>query len=257
MTAPLLSIITVCKDNVQDLFLTLSSVLDNLSLSKIEIIVVSGSTEANYNREICLFPEVDQIKFYRSDPLGVYSAMNFGLTLYNGTWVWFLNSGDLCSICEPNEFMSILSKERDHKADALLFYGSVRSTFPIYPSVKRPYLHSIIDKDKWFNFFPCMHSCILVSSICLASSGFKYSTSMPINADQEYIHYFQNLSGARSYSYFITEFTLGGISTTGPFSLLFNIFGLRRPRFVSLIDEGLVLLRIFILDLFRSLPCIK
>ena len=257
MKEPLLSIITVCKDNVSDLYITLSSVLDTLPLSLIEIIVVSGSTDSNFNCEKQLFPEINQIQIYRSNPLGVYSAMNFGLTLYNGSWIWFLNSGDLCSIVCPKDFITILSNERDAKADALLFYGSVRSTFSIYPSVKRPFLHNIVDKDKWFKFFPAMHPSILVSSTCLVSSNFRYSTLNPINADQEYIKYFQNLPHVRSYRHFISEFTLGGISTKGPLSSFLDIFSFGIPRFILLVDEGLILLKLFILDLIRSLPCIK
>ena len=71
----------------------------------------------------------------------------------------------------------------------------------------------------------------------------------------KYIHYFQTISGARSYSYFITEFTLGGISTTGPFSLLFNVFALRN-LVCSLIDEGFLLLKFSFLiyfDPYRAL----
>lgn len=257
MIDPLLSIITVCKDNVPELYKSLSSVVDALPISSIEIIVVSGSTDSNYHLETQLFPSLDQIKIHRSQPLGVFDAMNVGLTLYKGSWIWFLNSGDLCSIYDPNHFITILSKERDAKTHALLFYGTVRSTFRIYPSVKRPFLHSIIDKDKWFKFFPCMHSSIIVSSTSLSSSGFKYTTSKSVDADQEYIHYFQNLSRTRSYSHFISEFTLGGISTQGALSLLFRIFFRSTPRFISLIDDGLTLIKLFISDLIRASLCLR
>lgn len=257
MKKPLLSIITVSKDNVSELYITLSSILESLPLSSIEIIVVSGSTDSNYNHEIKLFPKISQIKIFRSEPLGVYSAMNYGLTLYNGSWIWFLNSGDLCSIADQNKFVSILLNERDANADALLFYGSVRSTFSIYPSVKRPLLQCIIDKHKWFRLFPAMHPCILVSSSRLSAAKFRYSTLKPINADQEYISFFQHLPKTRSYSYFISEFTLGGISTKGPISSILNIFSLRASRHILLLDEGLVLLKIIISDLIRSLLCIK
>ena len=256
MKKPLLSIITVCKDNVSELYITLASVLDSIPTSMIEVVVISSSTDENYHRELTLFSDINQIKVYRSPPLGVYHAMNYGLTLYNGSWVWFLNSGDLCSISDSEFFINILSKERDAKCNALLFFGSVRSTFTIYPTVKRPFLHGIIDKDKWFKLFPCMHPCILVSSTCLTTSSFKYSISKPINADQEYINYFQNLPLTSSYHLFISEFTLGGISTKGFLGSFVNILFRKTSPLISFIDEGLILLRLVVLDFFRSLFCI-
>ena len=57
MKQPLLSIITVCKDNVQDLHITLGSIVDSLPLEKIEIIVVSGSSDENFDCELQLFPD--------------------------------------------------------------------------------------------------------------------------------------------------------------------------------------------------------
>ena len=131
MKVPLLSVITVCKDNVSELNCTLSSLLDSLPLSLIEIIVVSGSSDSNYRLECALFPQINQISIYRSEPLGVYSAMNYGLSLYKGSWVWFLNSGDLSDISCPSQFINILFNERDSGSDSLLFFGSVRSTFSL------------------------------------------------------------------------------------------------------------------------------
>lgn len=257
MKQPLLSIITVCKDNVQDLHITLGSIVDSLPLEKIEIIVVSGSSDENFDCELQLFPDISQIKIHRSNPLGVYSAMNYGLTLYNGSWVWFLNSGDLCSISDSDDFVTILSSESNSQSNALLFYGAIRSIFSIYPIVRRPSFISYIDKDKWFKSYPCMHPCIIVSSTSLSKSSFRYSTINRINADQAYIKYFQNLPQIRSFKIFIAQFTLGGLSTKGPFTLLFNFLALRVPRFVRFLDDGLILFKLFTLDIIRSLSCIK
>ena len=69
MKKPLLSIITVCKDNVSELYITLASVLDSIPTSMIEVVVISSSTDENYHRELTLFSDINQIKVYRSPPL--------------------------------------------------------------------------------------------------------------------------------------------------------------------------------------------
>ncbi len=257
MSTPLVSIITLCKDNVEDLRATIDSLIECLPIEKIEVIVVSGSTNENFNHESTLYPHFSQIRIFRTEPLGVYNAMNYGLSLFSGSWVWFLNSGDFCSITNPVEFINILSNERDAQSDALLFFGSIRSRFSLYPVVGRPPLLSIIDKDKWFQSYPCMHPSIIVSSNSLKLSAFKYSTLNRIDSDQEYIQYFQNLPRTRAHSLSISQFTLGGISTRGPFSFFHNLLSLEIPDFIYLIDDGLILLKLFVFDIIRSLFSLK
>ncbi len=97
---PLLSIITVCLNDLDGLKATMNSVLsqEESDLDSIEhIILDGGSTDGtpSYLEEISkLYPHVQQI----SEPdFGVYDAMNKGISKASANYVQFLNSGDTYS----------------------------------------------------------------------------------------------------------------------------------------------------------------
>jgi len=81
----LFSIITVTYDAVEWLERTIQSVISQ-SYPNIEYIIIDGnSTDGT----------LDIIKKYLSEPDGgLYDAMNKGLNLATGDYVWFINAGD-------------------------------------------------------------------------------------------------------------------------------------------------------------------
>ena len=91
--APWLSVITVVKDDNAGLLATLAS-LKSQNLDGVEHVVVDSSaiseepTVAAFN-----LLSINQI-FSWIEPSGIYQAMNRGLELANGTFVYFLNAGD-------------------------------------------------------------------------------------------------------------------------------------------------------------------
>lgn len=91
--APWLSVITVVKDDNAGLLTTLAS-LKSQNLDGVEHVVVDSSaiseepTVAAFN-----LLSINRI-FSWIEPSGIYPAMNRGLELANGTFVYFLNAGD-------------------------------------------------------------------------------------------------------------------------------------------------------------------
>ena len=90
---PLVSIITVCFNSERTIEDTILSVI-NQTYPNIEYIIIDGGSTDN---------TLDIIKRYEkyittwiSEPdEGIYDAMNKGLSISNGTYVFFLNSDDL------------------------------------------------------------------------------------------------------------------------------------------------------------------
>lgn len=102
----LFSIITINYNNLKGLQHTVNSVCAQTDLREVQWIIIDGGsgdgsaafieqTAQKYANEveICWVSEKDK---------GIYDAMNKGLAMATGTYVWFLNSGD----CIHNEWVT-------------------------------------------------------------------------------------------------------------------------------------------------------
>ena len=116
----LLSIILVSKDNDENL-LSLIRALDELEYlnfkKNIQIIVIDSSISFESVQKQC-----DQcgIIFKWQSPLGIYSAMNFGIDVSSSEWLWFLNPGD-SPILNASLLLKILEQEQHNLSPALVF----------------------------------------------------------------------------------------------------------------------------------------
>jgi len=71
---------------------TIQSVINHTNHSVEYIVIDGGSTDGTLE---IIKKYDDQIDYWVSEPdLGIYNAMNKGLSLVNGNWVNFMNSGD-------------------------------------------------------------------------------------------------------------------------------------------------------------------
>lgn len=92
MSLPL-SVITINYNNLNGLKRTLRSVQEQTAREQIELIVIDGgSTDggAEYLRAAASL--IDQLVIEKDR--GIYDAMNKGLHLATGKYIWFVNSGD-------------------------------------------------------------------------------------------------------------------------------------------------------------------
>lgn len=89
---PLFSIITVVKNNAQQLEATICSMLAQ-TWTDFELIVIDGASTDNFLAVMARYS--DQRILYRSEPdLGIYDAMNKGIALAQGQIIGTLNAGD-------------------------------------------------------------------------------------------------------------------------------------------------------------------
>jgi glycosyltransferase involved in cell wall biosynthesis len=88
---PLITVITVVYNGEDHITKTIESVL-NQSYAQIEYVIVDGKSTDRTLEIVRAYKEIDQVI---SEPdQGLYDAMNKGLKIAKGDYVWFLNSGD-------------------------------------------------------------------------------------------------------------------------------------------------------------------
>ena len=88
----MISVITVVRNDVEHISKTIESVLYQ-SYPAIEYIVIDGASTDGTNDVIERYS--DRLRTWISEPdKGVYDAMNKGIALSMGDFVYFLNSGD-------------------------------------------------------------------------------------------------------------------------------------------------------------------
>ena len=106
---PILSIITINRNNAAGLRKTIESVV-NQTFTDFEYIIIDGaSTDESVN---IIKEYADKIDYWVSEPdKGIYNAMNKGILKAKGEYLLFLNSGDwLYSVHTLNSIQNLLSK---------------------------------------------------------------------------------------------------------------------------------------------------
>jgi putative colanic acid biosynthesis glycosyltransferase len=114
MNIPTLSIITVTYRDPAGLRATVNSLteLRRKMANDVELIVVDGGTGEEFTR---LIDDIgDNIRVLSEPDRGIYDAMNKGLSLSTGRFVWFLNGGDLCTVTDPVVFAESLNSTPGH-----------------------------------------------------------------------------------------------------------------------------------------------
>jgi len=154
----MLSIITINKDNRVGLQKTIDSLKSlgerNYQWVCIDSVSTDGSVELA-NR----FKTQNDVVISEKDS-GIYNAMNKGISLANGDYLLFLNSGDtICSQIKSLDFMSIVTGH-----DLALFGFKIRNT------LRKPRSNS------WrFWSMPTSHQAIVYSSALLKQNLFDES----------------------------------------------------------------------------------
>ena len=112
MSQPLISIITINRNNADGLRKTMQSVLSQ-TFDNYEYIIIDGASTDSSVEVIKSFVEdpknADKVGYWVSEPdRGIYNAMNKGISRASGEWTIFLNSGD----CLIND--EVLTKVSSH-----------------------------------------------------------------------------------------------------------------------------------------------
>ncbi|MDX2431481.1 MAG: glycosyltransferase family 2 protein [Bacteroides sp.] len=102
MSSPKISVITVAFNAEKHIGRTIESVIGQ-SYEHVEYIIIDGKSTDSTLEVIAAYKGVDQL-ISEADS-GLYDAMNKGLKLATGDYVWFLNSGDQVFCADTMEKM--------------------------------------------------------------------------------------------------------------------------------------------------------
>lgn len=112
---PVVSIITIVKNGGKVLEGTIKSVIKQ-TYPKVEYIIIDGGSTDNTLQTIKRYGK--RISQWISEPdKGLYDAMNKGLKIAKGKYVWFINAGD--QIYDRNTLAKVFKKELNGDA----YYG--------------------------------------------------------------------------------------------------------------------------------------
>jgi glycosyltransferase involved in cell wall biosynthesis len=113
--SPLVSIITVTYNNKTNLEKTVKSI-KSLNYTNREFIIIDGGSNDGSVESIKNYKEVIS-KWVSEEDKGIYDAMNKGIRLAAGNYLWFMNAGD--EIFDKN----ILNEIFNLKENADVYYG--------------------------------------------------------------------------------------------------------------------------------------
>ena len=106
-----LTVVTVVKDDLSGLKKTIRSLVDQVNFSGVEYLVIDSSVNSAATEAAVSDSLISGARFIWCDPAGIYSAMNIGLSLAHGRYIYFLNAGDL--LADP-QVLSDLKKSMNN-----------------------------------------------------------------------------------------------------------------------------------------------
>lgn len=175
---PKISIITVVYNDANGLETTIKSVASQ-SYKNIEYIVIDGASKDGTLERIK--NNESKISTWKSEPdKGIYDAMNKGLALATGDYVWFMNAGDI--IFAPNTLELIFTT---CEANADVYYGETQEISMTGEPIGLRRLKTP-EQLNWLSFKRGMlvsHQSILIKkTLCK-----NYDTQYKISADIDWV----------------------------------------------------------------------
>lgn len=212
MTLPWLSVVTVVKDDASGFSATAHS-LAAQNIAGLEYLVIDGSIDGESIPErmnSASLEHLAQITVYQwIAPTGIYQAMNTGLSLARGTFVYFLNAGDVFVAT------SVLKMVRDEleTSNAAWSYAPVEIEDDHGSIVTTPPWD--FKEEAQFGFarghFPCHQGTFVRTDVLRSIGGFD--TSFMVAADYAVFLRLAQVSPPLEIDGVVARFVEGGTST--------------------------------------------
>jgi glycosyltransferase involved in cell wall biosynthesis len=211
-----ISIITVAYNSEKYIQRCFDSIKDQTENVYEHLIVDGNSTDKTCTIINRYIQENDNFKkiFISEDDDGIYDAMNKGLKLATGDYVWFLNSDDrLASTDVISDVKSILDK---NPATMLAGTTGIRNEFKL--------LRIYTAKQKTKSFIPQQpHPSLLINLKFLKDMGISFDSSKKIVSDYKMqLEVYKNGGSLYVCSNVFSEMYVGGVSNS---SLKYKIMG--------------------------------
>jgi glycosyltransferase involved in cell wall biosynthesis len=174
MSGPSVSVITVCFQALDDLRMTVPSVLSQ-TCQDFEYIVIDGASRDGSLEYVQGFGQKIQKVISERDN-GIYDAMNKGVSIATGCWVLFMNAGD--RFYSTDSLKRVVKELKSTQTD--LLYGGCEIRYPNGLSRIQKPGHL---KDLWKGM-PCSHQSLLARRELLIR--FPFDTENRITADYQF-----------------------------------------------------------------------
>ena len=200
-----LTIITVIKDDLPGFLRTAESVASQIN-QEFEWLIIDGSNPPLDSNVLEPFSFKCDVKIVASRPLGIYNAMNRGITEANQKWLWFINAGDfLLDSTAVAKAQVLIANARIHSLIATTVLHFTPSGFIYSVTVPK------IVKTGSYQVADFHHQGVLVKrDAAISINGFD--EKLRIAADGKFLDKILGLYGAAEVAIPLVGFTLGGIS---------------------------------------------
>ena len=201
---PVVSIISVVYNSEAYIEKTIKSVLSQI-YSNIEFVIIDGGSK---DKTMDIIQKYDKsIAYWQSEPdKGLYYAMDKGLKMATGDYVWFINSGDL--IYDEQTLKNVIGEESDY---ADIYYGETMNVNEDYEEIGLRRL-SAPDNLNWKSFRNGMmvcHQSIIVKRKLADNYDLKYKRSADYDWVLKALRKTNNIKNTRL---ILSRFLEGGVS---------------------------------------------
>lgn len=205
---PWLTVITVHKNDHLNLRKTLKS-LASQSGQNFECIIVDSSLDWQAFAAVCQeYPHLN-LRVITENPQGIYSAMNSGLSIAKGSYVYFLNAGE--TLHSEKTLENLFEVVLTHNPDWV--YGNLQVIDP--RGRRRPVVEFNYSTERKKNFragrFPSQPASLVLTEILKELGGFD--TSLQIAADYKLMLRLSQRTSPCYWNGTVVHFALGGISS--------------------------------------------
>ncbi|MEO6550172.1 MAG: glycosyltransferase family 2 protein [Ferruginibacter sp.] len=171
-TVPSLSVITVCLNAASIIDATIKSVFSQ-TLKEIEYLVIDGGSVDGTVDLLKRYQEQNRLQYTTEPDTGIYDAMNKGLKIATGEWIYFLGSDDVFT--NDSVLERIFAKPL---GEAQIVYGNVK------------YLHAGVIYDGPFDHEKISQKNICHQALFVQKSVFDrmgvFNTRYRMSADYEF-----------------------------------------------------------------------
>lgn len=192
--SPLISLITVTLNAEKDIARCIQNVA-NQSYSNIEHLIIDGLSTDNTIEIVKEYAQkYPHIRYISEKDSGVYDAMNKGIDLAKGEWIYFLGADDL--LAADNVLEKIFSNKQFLNIDFLV--GSV-----LILSTKLYINYAKVKFDTWFCLTESVnHQALITNKDTFRKVG-KFDTSYKLSADNRF--FYEALKQGATYQYTDTD----------------------------------------------------
>jgi len=206
---PWLTVVTVVKDAPADVARTIASVASQ-DLTGVEYLIIDGSPDRGAVPEVLDAFPATKAHYAWAPPLGIYPAMNEGLALARGDYVYFANAGDVFFDAD------VLGRVRAvaQATEAPWLFGDVEILGESGHRVITPRWDYVDEQASCFSrgHFPCHQGTFARRALLLGQGGFD--TTYSIVADYVAFLRLTLVGDPTPLDFVIATFAEGGVSTT-------------------------------------------